>query len=547
MRENHYFDFCFSLLGLTIDAMNVVVADDEERVCALICALIDWDGLNLTLCGTAYDGISALSLIERVHPDLVITDIRMPGLDGLALIQQAKSIQQDLQFIVISGHKQFDYAQTAIKYGVAEYLLKPIKQQELDQTLRKMIKRHGQQQELKQNSMLLKQKILQDKQERRQLSFQKLIKEKDGSSLSLCFIPSDILRVLAVKIDVLEGSMGNEAGCILKDKVNELIIHEGNSCFTDSCVCLNEGIIYLLVSYEDKKEELFLKESNYLLTFLKTQAEIFPNVSFTIGVGIPVSDFSNLHLSLLSAQQAFEKRLIEGCLSLYVSKALEKEKVENPLVLKDFSTTFQSSCAQNSLDLLKKGTATLLYELMQEKPSPYAYLQQIHTVYEHVGEFLCAQVGKDEECLNLVERGAFLLTNATTLEALDSQFTRLMEHLFAFYQDRREKNLARPIVKAQMFIASHYGDELLSLESVSEVVNLNSSYFSALFKKNCKIGFSEYLVDIRITQAKKLLAESDRSISEIAQQVGYHDPKHFSKVFKKVCQIKPNEYRKLYG
>ena len=527
--------------------MNVVVADDEERVCALICALIDWKGLDLTLCGTAYDGISALSLIEKIHPDLVITDIRMPGLDGLALIKQAKAIQNDLQFIVISGHKQFDYAQTAIKYGVAEYLLKPIKQLELDQTLRKMIKRHKQQQELLQTSILFKQQILQGKEERRQQAFMKLLKEKECSMLSLCFLPSDILRILAIKIDVLEGSMGIKADCILRDKVDELIKHEGISCFIDSCVCLCDSIIYLLVSYQKEKEEIFLKESNYLLSFLKTQAEIFPNVSFTLGIGICVPDFSSLCISLLSSQQALERRLIEGNLNIYIAKDLEKEKVHDPLLLKNFSSTFQSSCAQNSLTFLKNSCSALLFELMKTKPSPYAYFQQILSAYHHVSDFLLTQVGMDEESLNLVEKGIFQLTNAATLEGLGLKFCLLMEQLFCFYQERREKSFARPIVKAQMYIASHYGDELLNLESVSEAVNLNSSYFSALFKKNCKIGFAEYLADIRISKAKELLVESDYSIADIAKLVGYHDPKHFSKVFKKVCQIKPNEYRKLYG
>lgn len=118
--------------------MNVLVADDEERVCALICALIDWDALDLHLVGTAYDGIQALQLIKETQPDLVITDIRMPGLDGLQLISHAKELQPQLQFIIISGHKQFDYAQSAIKFGVGEYLLKPIKKAELNQTLQRM-------------------------------------------------------------------------------------------------------------------------------------------------------------------------------------------------------------------------------------------------------------------------------------------------------------------------------------------------------------------------------------------------------------------------
>jgi len=111
----------------------------------------------------------------------------------------------------------------------------------------------------------------------------------------------------------------------------------------------------------------------------------------------------------------------------------------------------------------------------------------------------------------------------------------------------QETAIAKPIRLALEYISSHYQDELLSLESVSGIVQLNSSYFSALFKKSVGKGFADYIVDLRIRRAKELLVETNVSIANIAMQIGYRDPKHFAKLFKKCCQIKPNEYRKLYG
>ncbi|MDX9985728.1 helix-turn-helix transcriptional regulator, partial [Sphaerochaeta sp.] len=111
----------------------------------------------------------------------------------------------------------------------------------------------------------------------------------------------------------------------------------------------------------------------------------------------------------------------------------------------------------------------------------------------------------------------------------------------------RESAIAKPIRIAQEYLAQHYHDEMLSLEGVSEIVHLNSSYFSALFKKSIGQGFAEYVLDLRIKKAKELLSETNLGIAQIALQVGYHDPKHFAKIFKKTCQIKPIEYRKLYG
>ena len=106
--------------------IKVVIADDEEKVCQLIMGLIDWESLGMRIVGVAHNGIEALERIKECKPDLIITDIRMPGYDGLELIRQTQEIKADVDFIIISGYRHFDYAQNAIKYGVGDYLLKPI-------------------------------------------------------------------------------------------------------------------------------------------------------------------------------------------------------------------------------------------------------------------------------------------------------------------------------------------------------------------------------------------------------------------------------------
>ena len=118
--------------------LKVIIADDEARVCSLIKMLIDWEGLGLTLSGTAASGIEALELIEQCEPDILITDIRMPGCSGLELIEKAKQLLPQLEIIIISGYAHFEYAQNAIQYGVSNYLLKPINQQQLADTLHKL-------------------------------------------------------------------------------------------------------------------------------------------------------------------------------------------------------------------------------------------------------------------------------------------------------------------------------------------------------------------------------------------------------------------------
>ena len=120
--------------------MRVVIADDEEKVCLLIQKLVDWTAMDMEIVGVAHNGLEALELIETRRPDLMITDIRMPGCDGIELIRRARQLDPALEFIIVSGYRHFEYAQSALKYGAGDYLLKPIKKDELTATLEKM---HG--------------------------------------------------------------------------------------------------------------------------------------------------------------------------------------------------------------------------------------------------------------------------------------------------------------------------------------------------------------------------------------------------------------------
>ncbi len=525
--------------------MKVLVADDEERVCALICALIEWQGLGLTLCGKAYDGISALELIKAESPDLVITDIRMPGLDGLALIRKAKEMQPTLQFIIISGHKQFDYAQTAIKYGVAEYLLKPIKKLELEQTLTKMITRHNEQLSLFHVTEQLQQQVTLDRRNKRSLAFGLLLAESKTTLLATCFTHSELMRVITIKMDLLKHFHADRSDVILSEKIEEFISHECTSYCSDIATHLYEGNIYLLLSYTQEQEPEILKVPDNLLQFLKTQSEIFGNILFTLGLGVEVSSFDALPSSVLSSNQAVAQRLVSGPLKRYVATTCEQLPREN--FINSFVQGLQGICVQNSLSELSKYCCDFLVEIADFAFSPYVRSRYILDCFEQGSTCIIKHSSLEEQSESILRDKRQPLDNAYSMDLLEAAFCTSMEDVFSLFLQEKEENLSKPIRKAQEYLALHFQDELISLESVSEVVNLNSSYFSSLFKKSCNKGFFDYLLDLRIAEAKRLLVNSEFSIAEITQKVGYRDPKHFSRVFKKACQIRPNEYRKLYG
>lgn len=142
--------------------ISVMLADDEERVCRLIQALVDWQKFDMQIVGIAHNGVEALELAQETRPDIVITDIRMPGCSGLELIQHMRQLCTEAEFIIISGYTDFEYAKTAIQYGVSDYLRKPISKQELQETLEQLGQKIRKRVQMKSETDKLRRKLMID-------------------------------------------------------------------------------------------------------------------------------------------------------------------------------------------------------------------------------------------------------------------------------------------------------------------------------------------------------------------------------------------------
>ncbi|MGE4453543.1 MAG: response regulator [Sphaerochaeta sp.] len=509
--------------------MKVVVADDERRVCALICALIDWDGLALQNVGTAYDGLEALEVIKKERPDLVITDIRMPGLNGLELISKAKALQPDVQFIIISGHKQFDYAQSAIKYGVAEYLLKPIKKQELNQTLQRMKKRYSEQT----SSKALQKQVHEDREYLKRTSFLAFLKSQDPQLLFPWIPEKALLRIAVIGI---QSPSKDPVIQLLQQKVSTALERDS----LNVCLQAYQGDLYLLYTYEGEQRSQVVLQGERLVELLTVQAQIFPELRSSVALGLEVSCIEHLPQSLNSAKQALVRRLVEGHHRLFEAVALENPNLESYLY--NIASSFEQCCAQENLDT-EQLASDVFCTLEKQQVSLYTTVEVLLQSYRQALQFAKQQCTQS----NVIENQEQAMLESSSLEALQEAYRKAMQSLLVQYREEREVQVSKPIRSSVGYLQEHYKDEMLSLELVSEQVHLNSSYFSALFKKSMGLGFSEYVLALRIQEAKRLLVETNKGIAEIALEIGYHDPKHFTKLFKKSCQIKPNEYRKLYG
>ena len=217
---------------------KVIIADDEERICRLIEALVDWRALDMEVAAIAHNGLEAAELVGQLCPDILITDIRMPGCSGLELIERVKKERPELEIIIISGYAHFDYAKSAIKFGVGEYLLKPINKAELTMTLERLrakidcrIREREDKQQLERKSKndvrrlrdLLLERLREQKEE--PLSLERLREEYYLDVQPGCF------QAIWLKIDCPGEEPGEEGKHIIIERSGRLI----ESCLAGKC------------------------------------------------------------------------------------------------------------------------------------------------------------------------------------------------------------------------------------------------------------------------------------------------------------------------
>lgn len=521
--------------------LRVVLADDENKVILLLQKLIDWESLGYEIVGTANDGLRALELVREKQPNLLITDIRMPGYSGIELVQRAKELQPNLHFIVISGYRKFEYAQNALKYGVEDYLLKPIKQDELTGILLRLKDKLGEEAALelrlkksgeRQQELLME--ALADASERQQ-PFMSYADKRFHTSGGICF-------AALVRVDMVGTAQTPGSYQIILRYALEIVRRELRA-LTDiyAAAVRKEGVAIVLrmAAYRTvAMKQCFTK----IQKEIESQRDMFGTLRCTVCLGSRQTAFEDAVLSMRQAlwlcrdhlcrTQAWRDAEIERPVlgQRYMMEAAQKKRFQVAAECLDeerFQQELDESCG-----------AVLSH--------PDLNGQMLEDWFDQVLEaclYGMRQTGQvDERFPAEMEDRFWLCTDAQgVLQVLRESICRQIRQLAA----ERSQRETRPITDAKRYIQQHYR-EALRLEDVSSAVGFNTTYFSTLFKKETGQNFVDYLTELRISKAKELLSGDDLSVQDVAENVGYRDLKYFSKLFKKVTGVSPSDYKKLY-
>ena len=542
--------------------LKILIADDEDRVCRLIEKLIDWEHLDISLVATAANGIEELELIQKYEPDIVITDIRMPGMDGLQVIERVVQLELPVNFIVVSGYKQFEYAYNALKYGVEDYLLKPIHKEELNKILSKIcMARLEKEKQVSDHEQMekehkLSQEIIQNKfiatllsQENREVVEPAIVNEKYHFSFSgpvyQCYALSvDYERVEDVEKETAEGLYRS----VLK-KIRKFL--EEAEAAGQNVNGLIHNVVAGICEFrdEDIKEGVLQQELwNQLFEVIQKYSSSFSGYAVTMTVSAPFCDFKESADRLRDTFEYLGSRLVLGANQLIRITGTGLSKEDSALTV-NMKCEDSIKAAVEALDLKKFDY--LLRDCFRmigdEKPESYRlYYKNVEQLIRVVFEAVDFDEISDTE---LEAEKEDLYAQIRKYADKSSIRNYVLEYLNAFlkkYEASKRNQEKKPVRIVKDHIREHY-KENISLEEMAKLVDLNPVYLSVLFKRSTGENFNDYLTNIRITKAKSMLKDTNETIAAIAEGVGYANAKYFSQLFSKVVGINPTVYRKLHS
>lgn len=536
--------------------LKAIIADDEQKICQLIQRLVKWDELDIEIVGTADNGLDAFELICQHQPDIVITDIRMPGLDGLELIKKVKEHNLSPSFIIISGYRHFEYAHNALKYGVEDYLLKPIKKDELVATLVKISDRNLLTSGRIEDEMRMKSILANNRDRLRQHFISRIVFESEKNTdikmenvneeYQFKFIKG-CFETLIIKLDQrLSSEFGENI-----EKVLEYISKITDKFFKDKCsemITYVKGSAVLCVLNYPEQVDSLRKSYRYLYDEVKSYVDTFDNYSLTIGIGSTERNFSDILKSFSASQDAVRYRIALGVDRIIKFDSLRFEN----LPLSEVITAERERQLANYIEALDKegfkGKITEVFSYLGDKRdiNPCLFFEVCDKIAELVINTMKKNgltMGNENGLKKKID--AMLDCAVNTQEIHKALYEWAAEQIDLCLQGKKMQD-TKPIRTAKQYIAEHYMEQL-SLDDIAQVVHFNSAYFCTVFKREVGLNFSDYLINCRLYAAKEFLRDTNLSMAQISEKIGYTDTKYFSKLFNKIVGIKPSEYRKLYS
>lgn len=523
--------------------LNLIIVEKNDEQRKQLYELVDWGRLGYEVAGLYNEGLAAMEAILRLWPDLVITNGVLPGMSGIELIKNAREHGLSCDFIITENAGDFELARAAMRLGVQDYLIKPVGEEELTHILMKYIERRN-----AINGKDINEHFLQTRRLLRN-SFMDIFttagasEEFSISSLNKRYRFLFQEGVFQCAVAVINDLPHGEESVFLPAVVENARARFDPVCYEMVPYIYGPGRLMLVFNYNEQGQARARLPELEDIICEHLQKRGCAMAKYSIGFGLPETDVQKLRQAQITAERAVRCGMLREHNKQYFYENLEFDKLTSVDILTQTVVSELNTSAESlNIERFEKALRSA-FSPVSPRTNPGIVMDICWSAVEAVGQ-VCKVSGDNimlpQENKDVLDMLGEYPTLSAMISALVSWSKRKFESCL------KEREYTRPVRDAKRYIEKNC-TQPLTLERVAEQVHLNASYFSTAFKKETGKNFSEYLSDCRISEAKRLLRESNLSIAQICTAVGYVDNKHFSRLFTKSVGLKPSAYRALHG
>lgn len=534
---------------------KVLIVDDEPFIRAAIKSLCNWQDFGFSIDYEATNGRQALDLIQgNSEIVIVITDINMPVVDGLQLISEIKKLNKNIEIFVLSAYNDYNLVREAFKYGVRDYILKT----ELDKDIiLKLLQESTERMEgIKTSSLVLDNSYENEKDINyiKEILFKDLLEGSNVSTLEKR-ISQFKLRIgqrnsviIFICIDDYELIMQKYSSQSLKTfsiSVVSTIYMALSTIYRGEAMSISPQDFVVCISFDDmvSASNIYNELNNIALTIKRFLSD-YLSLCVTIGISSIMDNYTNFPKLLAESEANARLRFIFGKGKIIFPKDTEllTKKIDYQIdeIDVNFISLLKEADRYAVFDKLNAHFSNIRRLGIKNIDKIYAYYMQIlfEIMYfiHDAGKNAVEVFGDD---INFMEK----IKRYETMDEIEVWIKNIVDWVIGYFNSEKNAKVNREVDRAMEFIKKNYFEDL-TLKIVSDSVGLSESHFSRIFIKHTGKSFTDFLTFIRIEKAKELMASTDMKIYEIATKVGYSNTEHFSRMFKKITGVSPNNYRK---
>lgn len=533
-----------------MDTYTLLLVDDEEEVIQVIRKKINWEGLGFSVIGYANNGVKALEMIEEFQPDVVMTDIKMPYMDGMELCKSIRAEYPAIKVLLFTGFDEFEYAKEAVHLEIEEYILKPLNAIELTNVFTQLKIKLDREISEKRSVAILQEHYMESLPFLRANFYSTLIEGRIHEDELEKYMSDYQIHLggpfyCCLVVHTSSGQMPPDMSHPLLSTAVHKQVKEylGEKWQAKSFSYLGNTVMITQFRHEDEVTEL----TDECDRFCRYAKRIIGAV-VTIGVGQVCSNIMELAQSYSGAREAVSYRVLYGTIRAINMKEIAPSEKGDSSFLSGDEELLQL------FKMIRLGTKEEVGESVdtyfKEVLSNAASLQHHYIAVMELLSALYRFAANNEIFVEELSRGLGDTYKNLAEHDLDTLREWLLGISLKFREElvsARNTSTKSFIQKAEEYVHNNYRDENLSLDSVCRALGVSNSYFSTVFKKETGNSFIGYVTDYRMEKAARLLIETNEKSYIIAKGVGYTDPNYFSYVFKRQFGVSPSKYRTEYA